>query len=54
LMGNPKMIALTQQIMSDPATFKKIIAIYNNQTQSQTNSKPSAFSELQKDFDAPH
>jgi len=54
LMSNPKMIALTQQIMSDPATFKKIMAIYNSQTQSQAPSKPSAFSELQKDFDAPH
>ena len=53
LMGNPKMIALTQQILSDPATFKKIMAIYNSQTQSQANSKPSAFSELQKDFETP-
>ena len=54
LMSNPKMIALTQQIMSDPTTFKKIMAIYNSQIQSQVNSKPSALSELQKDFDAPH
>ncbi len=30
LMGNPKMMALTQQIMSDPATMKKVLAIYSN------------------------
>ena len=34
LMANPKMIDLTQQIMSDPATMKKILALYS-QTQPQ-------------------
>jgi len=32
LMSNPKMMDLTRQIMSDPATMKKILAIYSSQT----------------------
>ena len=35
LMSNPKMIALTQQIMSDPATMKKVMALYSSQKQPQ-------------------
>lgn len=35
LMGNPKMIALTQQIMSDPETMKKVMALYRSQAQAQ-------------------
>ncbi len=39
LMSNPKMIELTNQIMSDPATLKKVMAIYSHsQTQTQENS----------------
>jgi len=34
LMSNPKMINLTKQIMSDPATMKKVMAVYSSQTQS--------------------
>jgi len=37
LMSNPKMMALTQQIMSDPATMKKVFALYNAQAQSQAS-----------------
>jgi len=36
LMGNPKMMELTRQIMSDPATFKKVMALYSKQTASQS------------------
>jgi len=32
LMSNPKMMALTQQIMNDPETMKKIFALYRAQT----------------------
>ena len=32
LMSNPKMIALTQQIMSDPVALKKVMAVYSSQT----------------------
>ena len=35
LMSNPKMMNLVQQIMSDPATMKKVFAIYKNQAQTQ-------------------
>lgn len=35
LMRNPKMIELTQQIMSDPAAMKKVLALYSSQTQAQ-------------------
>ncbi len=35
LMSNPKMMDLTRQIMSDPATMKKIMALYNSQTKPQ-------------------
>ena len=31
LMSNPKIMALTQQIMSDPEEIKKVMAIYRNQ-----------------------
>jgi hypothetical protein len=33
LMSNPKMIALTQQIMSDPATMKKVMALSSQGSQ---------------------
>ena len=36
LMGNPKMMDLVQQIMNDPATMKKVFALYG----SQANQKP--------------
>jgi len=32
LMSNPKMMHLVQQVMSDPATMKKVFAIYKSQT----------------------
>jgi hypothetical protein len=35
LMSNPKMMALVQQLMSDPATMKKAFALYRNQAQSE-------------------
>jgi len=39
LMSNPKMIELTQQIISDPETMKKVMAIYSTQNQpEETNS----------------
>ena len=38
LMSNPKMIDLTRQIMSDPATMKKIMALYSSQPQPQKSS----------------
>jgi uncharacterized membrane protein required for colicin V production len=44
LMSNPKMIYLTQQIMSDPATMKKVMAIYSHQAPAQisfTDVKPT-------------
>ncbi|MDE2027702.1 MAG: CvpA family protein [Candidatus Omnitrophica bacterium] len=31
LMSNPKMMELTRQIMSDPETLKKVMAVYNSQ-----------------------
>ena len=34
-MSNPKMMDLTQQIMSDPATMKKVMALYSSQAQAQ-------------------
>jgi hypothetical protein len=33
LMSNPEMMALTQEIMNDPATMKKVMALYRSQTQ---------------------
>ena len=33
LMGNPKMMDLVQQIMNDPATMKKVFALYNSRAQ---------------------
>ncbi len=33
LMSNPKMIDLVQQIMSDPATMKRVFALYSSQAQ---------------------
>jgi len=35
LMRNPKMLALTQQIINDPETMKKVLAIYKSQMQPQ-------------------
>jgi hypothetical protein len=35
LMSNPKIQALTRQIMSDPATMKKVLALYSSQAQLQ-------------------
>ena len=35
LVSNPKMMALNQQILSDPEMFKKVMAVYRNQTQQQ-------------------
>ena len=32
-MSNPKMMDLTQQIMSDPATMKKVMALYKQSAQ---------------------
>ena len=40
LMSNPKMMDLTQQIMSDPATMKKVLALYNSQAQPQATKNP--------------
>lgn len=31
LVGNPKMMELTRQIMSDPETMKKVLAVYSKQ-----------------------
>ena len=31
LMSNPKMMALTQEIMNDPEALKKVIGVYNSQ-----------------------
>jgi uncharacterized membrane protein required for colicin V production len=36
LMSNPKMIDLTQQILRDPATMKKIMSIYSRQEKPQS------------------
>jgi hypothetical protein len=44
LMSNPKMMALTQQIMSDPETIKKVMALYSSQIKPQTNFGPSSTS----------
>ena len=35
LMSNPKMLDLTRQIMSDPTTLKKVMALYSSQTHPQ-------------------
>jgi hypothetical protein len=40
LMKNPKMMDLVQKIMSDPATMKKVLAIYSSQSQSQATKNP--------------
>ncbi len=40
LMGNPKMMDLVQQIMSDPATMKKVMALYRSQAQPQATKSP--------------
>jgi uncharacterized membrane protein required for colicin V production len=40
LMSNPKMMALVQQIMSDPQTMKRVLAIYKNQAQAQPAQNP--------------
>jgi uncharacterized membrane protein len=37
LMRNPKMIDLVKQMMSDPATMKKVLTLYKNQAQPQAN-----------------
>jgi len=34
LMSNPKIMTLTQQIMSDPKTLKKLLAVYSSQAPS--------------------
>lgn len=44
LMSNPKMMDLTRQIMSDPATMKKIMALYSSQPQPQASSSTSELS----------
>jgi uncharacterized membrane protein len=36
LMSNPKMMDLVQQIMSDPGTMKKVMALYTSQASSGT------------------
>jgi uncharacterized membrane protein required for colicin V production len=35
LMSNPKMLALVQQLMSDPANLQKVLGLYKNQSQPQ-------------------
>lgn len=49
LMSNPKMLKLTQQIMNDPATMKKVMALYKN-SQSPSHTEDSSRSELQSNF----
>jgi hypothetical protein len=40
LMQNPKMMDLVQQLMADPETMKKVLAIYRSQTQPQAIGNP--------------
>lgn len=40
LMSNPKMMALTQQIMNDPVMIQKMMAVYRSQTQQQQTQNP--------------
>ena len=40
LMSNPKMMGLVQQIMNDPETMKKVMAVYKSQTQPQVSTNP--------------
>jgi len=40
LMRNPKMMTLMQQIMSDPETMKRVIALYKNQSAPQETKNP--------------
>ena len=40
LMKNPKMMDLVQQLMSDPATMKKVFALYRTQPQPQVTKNP--------------
>ena len=47
LMKNPKMMDLVQQLMSDPATMKKVFALYGSQAQPEKRSLANA--ELRKD-----
>jgi uncharacterized membrane protein required for colicin V production len=48
LMKNPKIIDLTNQIMSDPATFKKVMAIYAKEGQTQIGVRIPTTKELTK------
>ncbi len=40
LMSNPKMMDLVKQIMADPKTMKKVLALYQSQTQDQSPKNP--------------
>jgi len=40
LMSNPKMMDLVQQIMNDPVTMKKVMALYRSQAQPQETKNP--------------
>ena len=40
LMSNPKMMHLVQQVMSDPETMKKVLAIYKSKSQAQPAQNP--------------
>ena len=54
LMGNPKMISLTEEIMSDPETMKKVLAVYSSQTQappSTLDQVKSGLSTIKKEFE---
>jgi uncharacterized membrane protein required for colicin V production len=42
LMSNPKMMDLTREILSDPATMKKVMAIYRNQQQATSSTSESS------------
>jgi len=41
LMSNPKMMELTKEIMNDPATMKKVLAVYSSQKQPLTTTSSS-------------
>ncbi len=40
LMSNPKMINLTRQVLGDPATMKKLLALYSSQPHPQAANNP--------------
>jgi uncharacterized membrane protein required for colicin V production len=42
LMSNPKMMDLTREILSDPATMKKVMAVYQNQPQASSSTSASS------------